>query len=268
MTRSLLDNIESIPALPESVQELERIYHDNDSDFEDFQKVIVNDPLLTAEVLRAANAPIYGLKRQITDIQQAVALLGRDIVRTFVLNAAVEKSFKIDLSPYGMTKVQFSNACERQLSLIMNWLRAKDASSLATLAPAAFLVDIGRVIIAKSLMDGGNASAIQDALYAGKDIASAEKEACGAQATDVTATLFNHWHFEPDLIHLIRYSDDPEGTYGQEQEMAAKLKAVRETVLPNGDITDESIAIAKETIEEFNLDLEGYEIALKKILQS
>lgn len=136
------------------------------------------------------------------------------------------------------------------------------------LAPTVFPVDLGRVVIARSLLDDNRASAIQNALAEGKDISSAEKEACGAQATDVTATLFNHWHFEPDLIHLIRYSDDPEGTYGEDQEMAAELKAVRETVLPNGEITDDSIAMAKETIEEFHLDLEGYESALEKILQS
>jgi HD-like signal output (HDOD) protein len=82
----------------------------------------------------------------------------------------------------------------------------------------------------------------------------------------VTATLFHKWNLDADIIHTIRYSDDPEGTVEEEREMAAELKAVRETILPNGEITKASIATAKETIEEFGLDLESYEKALEKVL--
>lgn len=268
MTKTLLENINSVPALPQSVQEVERVYHDPDSNFEDLQHVIEKDPLLTADILRAANAPIYGLKRQITNVQQAVSLLGRDVVRAFALNTAIKNSFTINLSPYAMTKEQFSLACERQLGLMINWLIRREPSRLAKLAPAAFMVDLGRVIIAKTLLEENKASMIQEALDSKQSIAEAEKAACGAQTTDVTATLFNHWNFEPDVIHLIRYSDDPDGTHDEEREMAAELKTVRESVMPNGEITEESIALAKETIEEFNLDLEGYERAIARVLEA
>ena len=268
MKQKLLKNIDSIPALPESVQEVERVYHDPDSTFEDMQKVIEKDPLLTADILRAANAPMYGLKRQITNVQQAISLLGKDLVRNFALNNAVDSNFSINLAPYAMTKEQFSLACQRQLALTFNWLVRKNPTQLKLLAPAAFLVDLGRVIISKTLIDEDKANLIQEAIDEGKDISQAEKAACGLQTTDVTATLFNHWNFEADMIHILRYSDDPDGTYGDEKQMAAILKAVRETVLPNGEITDESIATAKETIEEFELDIEGYERALDRVLNS
>ncbi len=268
MNTDLLKTIDSIPALPQSVQEVERVYHDPNSSFEAFQKVIEKDPLLTADILRAANAPLYGLKRQVTNVQQAVALLGRDIVRTFALRSALEQSFTLNLSPYAITKEDFSRACERQLALMMHWLIRRDPSRLQYLAPAAFMVDLGQVLIAKSLLDSHHASAIQEALDKGMSIVQAEKAACGAQTTDVTATLFNHWNFEPEIIHLIRYSDDPEGTSGVEHEMAAELKAVRETITPNGTITDASISAAKEVIAAFSLDLSGYEQALSIIRSS
>jgi HD-like signal output (HDOD) protein len=268
MNSSILKNIHAIPALPESVQEVERVYHDPESTFEDLQEVIEKDPLLTADILRAANAPLYGLKRQVTNVQQAVSLLGRDAVRSFALNSAINSSFTINLSPYAITKEQFSLACDRQLALAINWLIRREPQRLAYLAPASFLVDLGRVIISKTLLEEGNAHKIQDAIDEGHDIAHAEKLACGVQTTDVTATLFNHWNFEPEIIHLIRYSDDPEGTYELDREMAAELKAIRETVMPNGEITEASIAKAKETIEEFGLDLEGYERALERILNA
>lgn len=268
MTKTLLKNIESIPALPESVQEIERIYQDQDSTFEDMQKAIEKDPFLTANILKVVNSPMYGMKSNVTSVKQAISLLGKDSIRTFVLASAIDSNFEIDLSPYNMNENQFKLACERQMALMINWLIRRQSKRIAKLAPAAFLVDLGRAIISKTLIEDNKVEEIQNALNSGKDIAAAEKSACGAQTTDVTATLFHKWNLDPDIIHLIRYSDDPEGTIDEDREMAAELKAVRETVLPNGEITDESIETAKETIEEFGLDLESYERALQRVMNS
>jgi len=267
MTKTLLENINAVPALPESIQEVERIYQNPESTFGDMQKAIEKDPLLTADILRIVNSPMYGVKSNVTGVKQAISLLGKEAVRTFVLTSAAN-SFTIDLSPYNMTKEQFSLACERQLALMINWIIRRKPKQLAKLGPASFLVDLGRVIISKTLIEDGKTDIIEKALLAGEDIAKAEKTACGAQTTDVTATLFHNWNFDPDMIHIIRYSDDPEGTIEEDREMAAELKAIRETVMPNGEITDESIATAKDTIEEFELDLESYENALEKVLNS
>lgn len=79
MTKTLLQNIESIPALPETVQAVERIYNDENSNVEDMQKVIEKDPLLTANILRIVNSPMYALKTTITTIKQAIALLGKEL---------------------------------------------------------------------------------------------------------------------------------------------------------------------------------------------
>lgn len=266
MTQTLIANIDAIPALPESVLEVERVYQDENSTFEDMQKAIEKDPILTANILRIVNSPMYGITNKISTVKQAVSLLGKDAVRTFVLTSAVNTSFTIDLSPYSMTKEQFALACERQLALMVNWLVRRKPRRLRVLGPAAFLVDIGRIIIAKTLIEDAKTELIKDALAHGKNISKAEKEACGAQTTDVTATLFHKWNLDSNIIHTIRYSDDPEGTVEEEREMAAELKAVRESVMPNGDITEASIATAKETIEEFGLDLASYEKALEKVL--
>lgn len=268
MTKTLIKNIEAIPPLPESVQDVERIYRDENATFEDLQKAIEKDPILTADILRIANSPMYGISRTVSSVKLAVSLLGKDAIRAFVLNSAVNASFKIDLSPYGMTKEQFAFACERQLALTINWLIRRRPKQLAILAPAAFLVDLGRVIISKTIIEDGKVDLIKEALGDAKDIARAEKNACGMQTADVTATLFNNWQLDPEIIHVIRYSDDPEGTIDDEREMAAELKAIRETVLPSGEITEGSVAIAKETIEEFGLDMESYEKALEKVLNS
>lgn len=265
MTKTLLQNIDAIPPLAESIQEVERIYQDEDSTLDDMQQAIEKDPMLTANILKIVNSPMYGISNTITDVKRAISLLGKESVRTFVIRTAVD-SFTIDLSPYNMNEQEFRSACEKQLALTINWLSRSEPKHLSKVGPAAFLVDLGRILIAKTLVEDAKVDIIASALREHEDISQAEKTACGAQATDVTATLFHKWNFDPDTIHVIRYSDDPEGTIDEDREMAAELKVIRETVMPNGEITDESIETAKETIEEFNLDLENYERALDKVM--
>jgi len=265
MEAGLQKNIDSLPVLPESIQAVERAYQDVEEALIKMREAIESDPMLSANILRAANAPVYGFKREITSLQQVISLLGKDTVRCLCLENAVDSTFKLDLSPYNMNPKNFKDASAKQLSLMVNWLMRTEAKSLSILAPSAFLVDLGRIVISKYLLDENRANILSDAIKNGTDITQAEKEACGSQVTDVTATIFNHWNFEPDLIHIIRYSDDPESLSDEEQRMAAQLKAVREAVLPNGDITEASIDAAKETIEEHELDLDGFLTAIEKV---
>lgn len=267
MSQTLLKNIESVPTLPGTVQAVESVYQDNESTLQDMVTAVEEDPLLVADILREVNSPLYGLARTITDVGQAISLFGKETIRTFVLNSVVNSNFKVDLSPYNMSKEEFAIACKKQAFLALQWLRKKQ-EILSIVAPAALLVDLGRVVISQTLIEDNKTDLIAKALEAGDAISDAEKLACGAQTTDVTATIFHKWNFNSDVIHVIRYSDDPEGTAHEDREMAAYLKAIRETVLPNGEITEESIATAKETIEEFELDLDTYELALEKVLAS
>jgi HD-like signal output (HDOD) protein len=267
MTTSLLENISSIPPLPESVQEVERVYQNLDSTFEDMQKAIEKDPFLTANILRIVNSPLYGVKTKITRLEKAIALLGKSSIRTFVLSSAIDSNFEIDLLPYGITPEQFRAACERQMALAISWLGRKEPESSSILAPSAFLVDIGRLIISKTLIEENKTSAIEEALNSGATITEAEKLVCGTETTDVTATLFENWNLDQEMIDAIRHSDEPEGASEDKRIMAAQLKVIRESVMPNGEITEESISVAKETIEKFSLDLESYENALEKILE-
>lgn len=265
MKERLAQNIQSIPPLPESVQEIERLYKDVDAAFLDMQKAIEKDPLLTANVLRIANSPFYAIKTKVTSLYKAVSMLGKLTIRTFVLSSAIDANFEIDLSPYGISHEEFRVACEKQMALCIAWLPKSEKESLSFVAPAAFLVDIGRLLIAKTLLEESLEKEFLQDIKSGVDIKEAEQKSCGTQCSEVTAILFENWALDPELIELIRYCENPQESSQEYRIMAAELKAIRETVLLNGAITEESIATAKETIATFGLDMRSYEAALEKI---
>ena len=263
MTEDILKKIKQLPPLPESAMQIEAVYQNPDSSFNDMVKILEKDPLLTADILKAANSPLYGFSREINAISQAVGLFGMGTVRGFALASIVKKSFSLDLSPYGINNDMFSALSKKQHGLVTAWCLRKENKLMGVLSPAAFLVEIGKVLIAQQVMADGKEEAFRDALTNLQDVEAAEREIVGADTPEVSATIFAQWKFEEGLVDVIRNCQNPEKAAEEDQRAAQILNVVRVAVPINGVVTDASIASAKELIEKYSLDMEGFEKAIE-----
>jgi len=263
MTEAILKKIKQLPPLPESALKIEAIYQDPDSSFHDMVKVLETDPLLTADILKAANSPLYGFSREINAISQAVGLFGMGTIRGFALASIVKKSFTLNLDPYGISNEMFSALSKKQHSLMTAWCIRKENRLLGVLSPSAFLVEIGKVLIAQQIISDGNQERFKEALENFETVEEAERSVVGTDTTEVSATIFSQWKFEEGLVDVIGNASNPEKASEDDQRAAAILNVVRVTVPMSGVITDESIAKAKTLIEKYNLDMESFDRALE-----
>ena len=263
MTEEILKKIKQLPPLPESAMQIEAVYQDPDSSFNDMVKILEKDPLLTADILKAANSPLYGFSREINAIAQAVGLFGMGTVRGFALASIVKKSFSLDLAAYGISNDMFSNLSKKQHGLMTAWCLRKENRLLGVLSPAAFLVEIGKVLIAQQIMADGKQEAFRDALAELGDVEAAEREIVGTDTPEVSATIFAQWKFEEKLVDVIRNCQNPEKAAQEDIRPAQILNVVRVTVPINGQITDASIAAAKELIVQYGLDMDSFDTAIE-----
>ena len=72
MKDSIISNIISLPPLSKTINEINRIYEDSDSSILDMAKVVERDPMIIANLLKAASSPLYGFSREIKNAAQAV----------------------------------------------------------------------------------------------------------------------------------------------------------------------------------------------------
>jgi len=263
MTEEMLKKIKQLPPLPESALQIEAVYQDPDSSFNDMVKILEKDPLLTADILKAANSPLYGFSREINAISQAVGLFGMGTVRGFALASIVKKSFALDLSPYGISNEMFSELSKKQHGLITSWCIRKENRLLGVLSPAAFLVEIGKVLISQQIIADGKVEAFKDAMADLGDVEAAEREIVGVDTPEVSATIFSQWKFEEGLVDVIKNCQNPENAEESDRRSAQILHVVRVAVPIDGVITDESIAAAKELIEKYDLDMESFDNAIE-----
>ena len=263
MTEEILKKIKQLPPLPESAMQIEAVYQDPDSTFNDMVKILEKDPLLTADILKAANSPLYGFSREINAISQAVGLFGMGTVRGFALASIVKKSFTLDLSPYGITNEMFAALSKKQHALMTAWCIRKENRLLGVLSPAAFLVEIGKVLIAQQVMADNKEEEFKSALEELGDVEAAEREVVGVDTPEVSATIFAQWKFEEGLVDVIRNCQNPQQAKDEDRRAAQILNVVRVTVPINGKVTPESIQKAKELIEAYGLDMLSFEKAIE-----
>lgn len=269
MRAELMEQIEHVPMLPETVQKVEAVFNDPNSGVVEMADAIKDDPIITAYILKTANSPMYGLSRTVTDVSHAISLLGKETVRTFTIASAANSCMDIDLSPYGMTQESYLARSQLQNALVSRWVSKVDRSLLKHLSLASFLLELGKIVISRYLIESKQGSLLSDALLNGKSTKQAEIAACGSKSEDVTATLFYRWNFDPDLVHLIRFANEPEDASDPEtQEMAKFLKVAKEAITLEGTITDATLQNARELIEEYEMDQNLFDETVDKILSA
>jgi HD-like signal output (HDOD) protein len=106
----------------------------------------------------------------------------------------------------------------------------------------------------------------QNTLAELQDVEAAEVKVVGVHAPEVSATVFTHWKFEEKLIETIRYCVNPENAPETIKKAAQSLHVARTAVPISGVMTEESIAAAKELVDQYGLDMDSFDKAIENVL--
>ena len=261
MNENIIKKIKTLPPLPKSVIEIQKITADPNGSIADLIKVVKEDPMLTANLLKAANSPLYGFSRQIKTVDQAVSLFGMSTVKGFAVASAVRNSMKIDLSAYGISESHFVDVSQKQNALIINWYK-RDRSKLDILSTASFLLEIGAVIISSVLVAEGVAEEFKQRLE-NEDRIALEKEYIGTTTIEITAEIFNYWKFDSELVNAIKYAVDLDNAENIEYSAPlAVIYIIGDLFKPfNEESIDKGIKLA----EKYNLNVEALKEAIEVV---
>jgi len=129
----IVKRISSLPPLPQTVTEIEKAYADPNVDAKKIARIIEKDPMVVADLLKTLNSAFYGLRKEITSVEQAVALLGMKSVKDLVINLSLRNMLRTDLSPYGITSETFAKVSQFQSFLAQRWMKQIDHLSFYAL---------------------------------------------------------------------------------------------------------------------------------------
>ncbi len=259
MKNSLIEKIKALPPLPKTIIDINKVYADEEASVGDMAKVVEHDPMIVANLLKAANSPLFGLKKTITSVAQAVSFFGMSRTRSISIHNSMKKLLNVDLQPYGITSEDFAEISTVQANLMMKWYSHIDRVKAEKLYLATFLQETGKILIASDVIQEDEAMSFKSEIEMTANIAMIEKSYVDVTSAEVTASIFEHWGFDKDFINMIRFSDNPAAADDDIKEFAIALNIIKTIVPVNDPLSDIPINFGLKKAENA-----GYDVSLLK----
>ena len=268
MKNSIIESIKSLPALSKTIIDINRVYADEKAGIADLSKVIEPDPMIVANLLKAANSPLYGFAKDIRNVAQAVSLFGMSMTRSIALGNSIRKLLNVDMKPYGVTSDDFADVSSKQAKLILSWYNTIDKEKADKLYLAAFLQETGKILIASDIIQEDEDVSFASEIAMTNNIAQVERSYIDVSSAEVTAAVFEHWGFDKEFIEMIKYADNPSAAPEEMKEYATALNIVKTIVPINKPFAENSINFGLRKARDAGYDYEVLEDMLDEILDS
>ena len=196
-----------LATLPSTVVELLYLLKDPTVCASDVVKVLERDPAMAANVLKLSNSAFYGARRKVTNVQDALVMLGNRSVMTMAFATGMAPVLRKDLEGYGITRERFwSHSVMSAASAAFAADRLGSGHFRCEAFTAGLVHDVGMLVIDPYLARMGETIEGTGDHY---DITRIERELLGFDHCDAGALLAENWGFPPILAEAIRHHHEP-----------------------------------------------------------
>lgn len=199
---SFFDSVR-LPSIPDLAHSLIKTLNDEEASVEEVGDLITRDPAISAKLLRLANSAQFGLPRGVGNIEDAIAMVGMNKVRTLALGACLSGSFSqvagLDAHAFWKTSMACAGYAE--------WLARKLGVDTQMAWLTGMMVRLGEVLIAqtepKTLLQIEKLPLAPGARW------EREKKLIGFTEGQLTAELALRWNFPMQMVQALRVSAEP-----------------------------------------------------------
>jgi putative nucleotidyltransferase with HDIG domain len=206
--QDILRKTTDLPSMPAAANAVMHEAESATSSSTSIARHLRQDQALSARVLRLANSSYYGLSRQVSEVGEAVVILGTRTVRHLCLVAASYPWLTRDLKGYELGPAQLwrhSFATAVSAGVIANHSGMADRDVCFT---AGLLHNIGKVALSVWL-EGKTAMLQVLAERAGMSFDEVERKALGFDHAQIGEALAEQWNLPEALVQAIRYHHEP-----------------------------------------------------------
>ncbi len=268
MVEKIVKQIKSLPPLPESVLKVKEISDNPEGTIKELVEIVKQDPPFTADILKAANSPLYGFSRQITSIDQAISLFGMGTIQGFAISYAVRQTIPLDLSSYGISPHEFTRVSMLQNALAFRWGRPQINTFQSEFMTLSLLMELGKVVAGIVLREEGKSEDFKKAVESVEtleEIESIEKEFMGINSEWIAALIFKHWQFNETIIEIMKNIANPDKAPENLRKQTQILYVVKEILPVTRPFCETCRQSAYDAADRFGLDAGGISNAVKEV---
>jgi len=203
----ILDNIRDLPTLPTSYFKISKLLQDVNTPAREVSRVLETDQAIASKVLRLVNSSFFGFSRRVTQVSQAVMLLGYNAIRNAVLSISVFDTFpgtssqRFDRREFWRHTIATAIVA-RHLARCLKLGQEDDAFA------AGILHDLGKLVVDQCMPEQ-----FRIILECIKDhevsMFEAERQVLGATHAEIGEYLLEKWRLPHPLVEAVALHHTP-----------------------------------------------------------
>ena len=206
--QKIVARIDDLPTLPRTVLKITELVNNPRTSAKDIARIITDDQVLTARLLKLVNSSFYGFPQRISTVNTAIVLLGFDAIRSLLLTTSVFDLFAGRNKKSKQDQEKFwdhSLGCAVGAKVIGNYLRHDKIEELFV---AGLLHDIGKIVEMLYLPDEF-AKVVATINKTNILMLTAEERVLGYDHADIGKLLAGKWNLPIKLVQVIAHHHQP-----------------------------------------------------------
>ncbi|TGN19699.1 HDOD domain-containing protein [Leptospira idonii] len=203
----LIKEVEGLPPLSPQIQKLIQLSEEKDIDWPKLAKEIQKEPAITAEILKVANSPIFGVHTKVTLVVEALKRIGLHNIESIFLALGARKILN---SKYSKQVAIWSHSLKTSVYSRFLSEEGKEYLKYADVASICGLLhDLGRMILLSL-----DLSLIQQIRILRSDESNelsewVEEYTLGITHSEIGAMIAKKWNFPEEIVDVILYHHKP-----------------------------------------------------------
>ncbi|MDD2887289.1 MAG: HDOD domain-containing protein [Aliarcobacter sp.] len=263
MLENILDKIESLPPLPQTIDEIEKFRKKKDKEVDELTKIIEKDALVITTLLKTANSSLFGFRSKVESVGRVINLLGINFTIYVTISETINNLLSTDLTPYNIKSEDFIKASTASSNLVNLWVGKIDNEIKDDILLASILQETGKFVLSELIISRGLLEEFTQKLQSDIDVVTIERELLQMTTSQVTAEIFKYWKLSDELVHMIEFVDDVKNCKAEYKQKAQYLDVIKTACNTNSLLSTKSIEKALKKAESYNFEIEP----LKKAIQ-
>ncbi|MGR9045297.1 MAG: HDOD domain-containing protein [Gammaproteobacteria bacterium] len=213
---SLAKHVKSMFSLPEIALRVNELLNSSEPNYAELEELILNDPAMTATLLKIVNSAYFGFPVKIDTVSRAISIIGLRELRNLVIMISVTTRFKgIPTELVDMDVFWYHSITRGVLARILaKQLKHSDRERFFI---AGLLSSIGKLIFFSQFP--AESTEILRLKDQGDDAMTLEEERIfGFNYAELGSELLKLWRLPPSIWEIIAYQLEPFNSKGAQQD--------------------------------------------------
>ncbi len=209
--QTVVSGLDALPSPPHLYSTLVGKLKLSEISINEIEEIISQDPAISTKVIQLVNSAFFGLGRQVSNPEEAVTLLGVDIIKHLVLSVDLFSQFdeqKLSRSGFILEKSVDHSV---RVGLIAKRIAISEEAEKQIIEQsylAGFLHDVGIFVLVDSMPEKYK-KVVELEQNEHMDTYIAEREIFGADHAAVGAYLFGLWGFSDPVLEAVAFHHIP-----------------------------------------------------------